>query len=163
MSWLRFLSPTIQWVLETGYCHVLIQTAALMTSPCPGHKHDCPLLFGWNCVVWLSPKLLCFPFTEPAMCMNTRFIFKHTHTSAASRIWGDVHWIWKKSVLNLLFPKSLTLPLNWLNFVNHKRYSFKIPEIHLKKSLESCIREKVVRRAVVWMFGGFNLTLTQCY
>lgn len=68
-------SPTIQRVLETRHWHVLTQSATLMTSPCPMHESP-------RC--WLAGIMLCglilftFPFTEPALCMNTAFISTHT-------------------------------------------------------------------------------------
>ena len=49
------LSVTIQRVLEARDCHVLTQTAAPTTYPCPVHEHKHPLLLiGWNSIVWLA-------------------------------------------------------------------------------------------------------------
>ncbi len=45
-------------------------------------------VLGW----WLYS--ICFPFTEPGLCMNTGLFFS-THTErTASRSWGDILWIW---------------------------------------------------------------------
>ncbi len=48
---------------------------------------------GW----WLYPShSVCFPFTEPGLCMNTG-LFSSAHTERkVSGPWGDILWIWQK-------------------------------------------------------------------
>lgn len=63
-------------MLETGYCHVQTQTAALMISPYP--LNECPKLIGWNSVVCLSLSHFVSPFTEQGLCTNSRLFAAHT-------------------------------------------------------------------------------------
>ena len=91
----------------------------LETGDCPVHEHECPPLFiGRSRVVLLIPShFFCFPLTELVLCMNTGSFF-NAHTEwTASRLWGDICWIWQKvywiRIADFTFKVSQSSGLSW--------------------------------------------------
>lgn len=72
-------------VYDTVDCHVLIQTAALITSPCPVLKHEHLLLLigrGSYCVAHSEPQYL-HPYSQNrAVYEHWSFFQRHTEGTA---------------------------------------------------------------------------------
>ena len=101
-----------------------LATASLSSSPALPHhsagagdgRLSCPhtdscsddfpvLCTSMNAPCWLAGIVLCgslrayvfiCPFTEPVLCMNTRFFFSAHTELTGSGLCGDVRWIWQK-------------------------------------------------------------------
>ena len=127
----------MQWVLEIGDCHILIQTAAVMTSPCPVHKHEHPLLLiGQSSVVLFAPSHCVYmPIYRARAAYGHHFFSVHTQNGQLA----DLEEIFAEFDKKCIGLESLTLLLI-LNEAFRKSVYFKFYSIcYVAKTFTSTI------------------------
>ena len=71
------------------------------------------VLIGWDCLRLSPSHYVCFPFTEPGLCINTQvFLNASTEQTGVGGLWGAICWILQKMcgirIANCTFKAQFT-------------------------------------------------------